>query len=424
MTSTTSTDAPVPPSLTRITLTVFLPFAGGYFLSYFYRSVNAIIAPQLVSEIELDAGDLGLLTSAYFFAFAAIQLPLGVMLDRFGPRRVQAALLLCAAAGAFIFAIGETRMILMLGRALIGLGVAGGLMASFKAITLWYPQERWPLANGCFMAMGGLGAMAATAPMELALTITDWRGIFVGLAIATIVVSVIIFTMVPERNGQTPPAALRDQIKGVRKICTNSAFWRLAPLAMTTLAANMAIQTLWAGPWFRDVGGLDRDGVASGLFILAFTMTLGFVCTGMTADFLSRRGVSLKLITGCGLTLFLIAQALVVFRADVTGIMIWVLFGLTMNVAVLIYPQLCAHFPLSHTGRVNTSVNLLVFGGVFATQYGMGEIIDLWPVGPNGAYEPEAYSAAFGAILALQCLAFLWFLIPIGKPPQNDSAST
>jgi MFS family permease len=415
MTSTTSTDAPVPPSLTRITLTVFLPFAGGYFLSYFYRSVNAIIAPQLVSEIELDAGDLGLLTSAYFFAFAAIQLPLGVMLDRFGPRRVQAALLLCAAAGAFIFAIGETRMILMLGRALIGLGVAGGLMASFKAITLWYPQERWPLANGCFMAMGGLGAMA---------TITDWRGIFVGLAIATIVVSVIIFTMVPERNGQTPPAALRDQIKGVRKICTNSAFWRLAPLAMTTLAANMAIQTLWAGPWFRDVGGLDRDGVASGLFILAFTMTLGFVCTGMTADFLSRRGVSLKLITGCGLTLFLIAQALVVFRADVTGIMIWVLFGLTMNVAVLIYPQLCAHFPLSHTGRVNTSVNLLVFGGVFATQYGMGEIIDLWPVGPNGAYEPEAYSAAFGAILALQCLAFLWFLIPIGKPPQNDSAST
>ncbi|MBL4721236.1 MAG: MFS transporter [Alphaproteobacteria bacterium] len=407
--------AGVAPSLTRITLTVFLPFAGGYFLSYFYRSVNAIIAPQLVAEIGLDAGDLGLLTSAYFFAFAAIQLPLGVMLDRFGPRRVQASLLLCAAAGAFAFSMGESRSALMLGRALIGLGVAGGLMASFKAITLWYPQERWPLANGCFMAMGGLGAMAATAPMEFALTITDWRGVFASLAIATVIVSGIIYFTVPERKGLAPPAALMDQIKGVRLIYTNAAFWRLAPLAMTTLAANMSVQTLWAGPWFRDVGGFDRDGVAANLFILAFTMTLGFVCTGVTADFFSRRGVSLKLITACGLALFLIAQTMIVFGVDVTGIAIWVLMGLTMNVAILIYPQLCAHFPISHTGRVNTAINLMVFGGVFATQYGMGEVIDLWPAGPDGGYHPDAYSAAFGVILALQLLAFIWFLVPLRR---------
>lgn len=412
MTNTTSSSADHGHGLTRITLTVFLPFAGGYFLSYFYRSVNAIIAPQLISDIGLDAGDLGLLTSAYFFAFAAFQVPLGVLLDRFGPRRVQAVLLLSAAAGAFVFSMGETRTMLVIGRALIGLGVAGGLMASLKAITLWYPQQRWPLVNGCFMAMGGLGAMAATAPMEMALTVTDWRGVFVILAIATVAASAIIFMVVPERKGLAAPAALSKQIQGLGGIYTSSLFWKLAPLAMTTLAANMAIQSLWAGPWFKDIGGFDRDGVATNLLILAFTMTIGFVGTGVAADYLTRRGVSLKAITGWGLALFMAAQLAVVLELDPHGFSVWVLFGLTMNTAILIYPQLCAHFPLSHTGRVNTAINLLVFGGVFATQYGIGEIIDLWPVEANGAYRPEAYQSSFGAFLALQFITFVWFLIP------------
>jgi MFS family permease len=412
MTNSSSLNTAPELSLTRITLTVFLPFAGGYFLSYFYRSVNAIIAPQLVSEIGLDAGDLGLLTSAYFLAFAAFQVPLGVLLDRFGPRRVQSVLLLSAALGAFVFSVGETRTILVVGRALIGLGVAGGLMASLKAITLWYPQQRWPLVNGCFMAMGGLGAMAATAPMEMALTVTDWRGVFVILAIATVAASVIIFMTVPERKGLDAPAALMDQIRGLGGIYTSSLFWKLAPVAMTTLAANMAIQSLWAGPWFKDIGGFDRDGVATNLLVLAFTMTIGFVGTGVAADYLTRRGASLKAITGWGLALFMLSQLAVVLEIDRHGVMVWVLFGLTMNVAILIYPQLCAHFPLSHTGRVNTAINLLVFGGVFATQYGMGEIIDLWPIEASGAYRSEAYQASFGAFLALQFITFVWFLVP------------
>src|SRR3546814_470353 len=151
-------------SIPRAVLTVFLPFAGGYYLSYLYRSVNAIIAEPLVRDIGLDAADLGLLTAAYLLAFALSQVPLGVLLDRFGPRRVQACLILSAALGAFVFSRGTTRETLLLGRALIGLGVSGGLMASFKAITLWFPRDRWPLVNGCFLSMGGLGVMSATVP--------------------------------------------------------------------------------------------------------------------------------------------------------------------------------------------------------------------------------------------------------------------
>jgi MFS family permease len=128
-------------SLPRLVATCFLPFAAGYFLSYTYRTVNAVIGPVLVDELGLDAAGLGLLTSAYFIAFAAIQLPLGILLDRFGPRRVEACLLLCAAAGAVVFGLSRDLSQLALGRALIGLGVSCCLMASFKANTQFWPPE-------------------------------------------------------------------------------------------------------------------------------------------------------------------------------------------------------------------------------------------------------------------------------------------
>ena len=162
----------------RVLLRLFLPFGLGYFLSYLYRTVNAVIAPNLVQDIGLDPANLGLLTASYFLSFAAFQLPLGVLLDRYGPRRVEAVLLLFAAAGAFIFAWAESLTGLIVGRALIGFGVSACLMAAFKAFTIWLPPERLPLANGIQMISGGIGALAATTPVEMALQLTDWRGVF------------------------------------------------------------------------------------------------------------------------------------------------------------------------------------------------------------------------------------------------------
>src|SRR5881227_547613 len=121
---------------------VFCPFAGGYFLSFFFRNVNAVISRDLAREFALTPADLGFLTSMYLLAFAAFQLPLGVLLDRYGPRRVVAALLLSAAAGALVFALARDLATLSLGRALIGLGVSAGLMGAIKAFSLWFPLSR------------------------------------------------------------------------------------------------------------------------------------------------------------------------------------------------------------------------------------------------------------------------------------------
>ena len=290
---------PLPVTL-KVVITVLGPFAGGYFLSYLFRSVNAVAAPDLVEDIGLSAADLGLLTAVYFLAFAAAQLPLGVLLDRFGPRRVQSCLLLSAALGALVFATGQSSEVLMLGRAMIGLGVAGGLMASFKAIVLWMPKERIPLVNGCFMACGGIGAMSATAPVEAVLQIADWRDLFLGLAAVTSVASAAIFLVVPERGGGAPAESLAEQARVLKRIFGHRLFWRLAPLNCAVGATRFALQGLWAGPWLRGVAGLDRVEIADHLFVLAGAMTLGMLMTGVLVELGRRVGLAPLTVMGLG----------------------------------------------------------------------------------------------------------------------------
>src|SRR5438105_2763794 len=183
----------------NLMLVVFGPFAVGYFLSFFYRNVNAVISKDLASEFELAPSDLGFLTSMYLLAFAAFQLPLGVLLDRYGPRRVVAALFCVAAAGALMFALARDFAMLSAGRALIGLGVSGGLMGAIKAFTLWFPLSRLATLNGLYVAAGGLGGLSATAPAEALVGPFGWRALFVGLSALSLVAAFLVFFVVPEK---------------------------------------------------------------------------------------------------------------------------------------------------------------------------------------------------------------------------------
>lgn len=402
--------------IARLVAIVFLPFATGYFMSYVFRSINAVIAPQLSAEVGLTAGDLGFLTSTYFLTFAAFQFPLGILLDRYGPRRVQTVLLLVAASGAVVFGFAHDITMMSIGRAMIGMGVAGSLMSSFKAFTIWFPVRLWPILNGFMLGVGGLGAMSVTTPLEVSLHYMDWREIFFVLSAVTAVASILIFIAVPEMARDVQTTSLGIQLKELGQIYSDPLLWRILPLLITTFAANLSIQGLWAGPWLSDVAGFGRDGVAFYLMVLAGALAGGSVLIGMLASGLARIGVPLLVTLAFGALLFAGFQAVIVLELAPQALWPWIGFGLLANIVMLAYPVMSSHFPPHQTGRVATGMNLFLFGGVFLTQFLMGKIIDLWPPIASGGYDPAAYFAAFGLILGLQLVAFIWFLVPSGGP--------
>jgi sugar phosphate permease len=406
-----------PPGAARLALVVLVPFAAGYFMSYLYRNINAVVGRYLIDELGLSGADIGLLTAAYFFTFALAQIPIGVMLDRYGPRRVNSTLLCVAATGAVLFSFGQDRDALMLSRALIGLGVGGALMSSFQAITLWYPKERWAFFNSVIMTVGGLGAVAGTGPVEAALQITHWRGLFLALGLGTVAVAALVFFAVPERRRAATPERLATVIRGVANVLGNRALWSMAPMLLFTQATNLAIFGLWAGLWLRDVAGFDRGTAAIYVSLMNLGLTAGFVLNAAVSEIATRRRIPLEWVTVALVIAFLAVQVLIVLRVDPGAAWTWIAFGVFANGVIFCYPILAGRLPVAFSGRANTSANFVSFLGAFLGQYAIGWVMDLFPRQPGGGYAVAAYDYAFGGLLTLEILGLLWFLYALRRTP-------
>ena len=398
----------------RELLVVFCPFAAGYFLSLFFRNVNAIIAADLTGEFKLSSSELGLLTSMYLLAFALFQLPLGLLLDRYGPRRVVGTLMCVAGLGAFIFAIAEGLVMLAVGRALIGLGVSAGLMGAIKAFSLWFPLSRLASITGLYFAAGGLGGLSATAPAEALLGELGWRALFMGLAGASILAAALILFVVPEKRLPGQGATLRQQIAGFGVIFRSTQFWRVALPLVTSQGIYYAMQGLWLAPWLRDVAGLDRTESATYLLLTASAYAVGSVFFGVMSDRLAAAGISRMAVYKAGMVGALLTFA--VLAAGTTGGLAYVLpaFGFMAMSASLAYSLLTMIFPAEMTGRVNTAANVLLFVSSFAFQWSIGAVLGAYP-SVEGRYGSNGYLAAFGMLAVLQAAALCW-LLPLRDP--------
>jgi MFS family permease len=395
-------------------LRVFLPFAFGYYLSYLFRTISALTAEPLTAEFGLTPSSLGLLTSAYFLTFAAAQIPIGVFLDRYGPRQVQAVLLVIAAGGAAMFGASDGFLSLLAGRALIGLGVAAALAAGLKATVLWFPKDRVALVNGWMVMLGALGAVTATAPSEWLLASIGWRGLFEWLAMATTAVAAAVYLLVPEVP-PSPSAAKVQPFAGLRDIYADSRFWRLAPLSATTIGTAWALQGLWAAPWLADVEGLDRAALVNHLLAMAVALSIGAVLLGVLATGLRRRNVQPQAVVGVVAALFMAVQTALILRWPLPSYVLWCLIAAAGAVTVLSYAILADNFPKEIAGRANAALNVIHIGGAFALQELIGIVIERWPV--EGTHHPMiAYQIAFGIDLALQFVAWIWFMWPRAQP--------
>ena len=403
-------------------LRLFLPFAAGYLLSYLFRTSNAVVGPVLAKELSLPDHALGLLTSTYFLAFGAAQLPLGILLDRFGPRRVESALLLFAAAGAAVFALADDLAGLAWGRALIGLGASACLMAAFKAFNQSFPAERQASLIGWIMSAGGLGAVFAAQPLEAALGFAGWREVTLGLAAITVAVSLMIWVLVPDKGGPLHGAGLAEQIAGVRRVMTDRQFWRYAPMVTLSIGGFMAVQGLWVARWMTEVEGFSRGTIAQHLTFLNAAMLAGCLFMGFMTTPLIRRGFSeAKILNVIAVAFVLVFAAINVLAGHGQG-WLWALLAFVYPTSNISYAILSRSLPLALSGRANTALNLAAFIGAFGLQWGTGIVVDaLRAIGWSSA---DAYRATFALLLVLQVTAVAWmFVAGAGRAAGRAAAS-
>jgi len=390
-------------------LTIFAPFVLGYFLSYLFRNINASLASRFTAELGLDAADLGALTSAYFCSFALAQIPVGIALDRFGPRRVQIGLLSLAALGAVIFASATSYSGLLLGRTLIGLGSSAALMAGLKAIVLWLPAARAPTYNGMFVATGALGAVTATLPVELAASHVHWRSLFMALAVATVLVAMAIAWRAPDCVSSH---AGRSRGAGIGTIAVDPRFWRLAPISFTCIGGAWAIQGLWVGPWLKDVAGFTPHAASLVMMTMAVALCLSALLLGMAATSLSRRGVSRESILAGAALALVAAEIALASGAPIAPVVPFACIAAFSAGTVLLYSIVPTYFPTELSARANSLLNVFNIGGAFAIQAGFGAIVSLWPADRGGHYPAGAYHSALAILVVAQVVAIAWLLRP------------
>jgi predicted MFS family arabinose efflux permease len=390
-------------------LRLLLPFAAGYLLSYLFRTSNAVIGPLLAEDLALPDHALGLLTSTYFIAFGAAQIPLGMLLDRFGPRRVESLVLLFAAAGAVVFALADSLAGLAWGRALIGLGVAACLMAAFKAFNLWFAPEGQAAMIGWVLSAGGLGAMFAAQPLEVAIGLAGWREVMLALAVATVAVALFIWRVVPEKGEAPPSSSLAEQLAGVRQVMTSRIYWRYAPMVSLVIGGFMALQGLWVARWLAEVEGLGRASIALQLTWLNAGFLAGCLFMGFMTAPLIRRGFDETRMLDMAAVACVLAFSAVNAFAGSRQAWLWVLLAFFYPMCNIAYTVMSRTLPLELSGRANTALNLGNFVGAFVLQWGLGIGIDA--LRASGWSAAEAYRVTFALLLALQAAGVTWMFV-------------
>jgi MFS family permease len=404
----------------RVFFLVFLPFALGHFLSSLLRTINAVLAPELVASLALTPGQLGLLTSAFFFSFALVQLPVGIALDRYGPRKVQLVLMLFAALGAVMFAFGQGFAELVAARALIGFGLGGCFMSAVKAISASIAPGKLPSVHGYLIAVGGLGAASATLPARMVLEYTDWRTLFIGLAVLLACCALLISILSPRSQA---PAKAVPSVRSILDVYADPAFRKTISLILIPHAVFFGIQGLWIGRWLSDVARFSDAAVAYLLYMSMAAVIFGAIGVGMITEWAARRGIKPLDVAGAGIALFVLVQAAFVFNYSPSFQLLSVLFTLIGTITGIEYALVAQSMPPSLTGRAATCLNLLIFIGAFLVQAGFGQILGLWQSDASGHYPAVAYRVAFAVLVLLQLPGLVLFLLRRRRSVQRARAA-
>ena len=389
---------------------VFFVFAFGYFLSCLLRAITATLSPILTSEFNLLAADLGLLAGGYFLGFACMQIPLGYLLDKYGPKKIVSSFLLIALIGTSSFALAQSFSGLLISRILIGVGVSACLMAPLTGYRIWFAENQQQRANSWMLMIASLGFLSSTLPVQLLLPSFGWRWIFGGIAALILVSIILMLAFIPKWDHQKDES-LKDQIKqgSLADVWKNKFFISVIPMGLFNYGGLMAIQTLWAGPWMIRVAGYTPLESATGLFWINITMLISFFLWGYFLPKITNLGFSALKILKLGLPISFFVMLIIILIGPKAGAFYITLFILSSIFLSVTQPAVGLSFPSYLAGKALTSFNLLIFLGTFIMQWLMGLVIDL--IKNFGYSEILGFKSAFSVFLILSLISYIFFLI-------------
>jgi len=395
----------------------------GYTASQFYRTAMAAIAPDLMRELSISPESMGGISGVFFLMFAAMQIPAGVLLDRFGPRRVMSGLLLLAVAGALVFAAADDAQGLGVGRILMGAGCAAGLMGSMVVFARWFPIRWFATLSAVIFAVGGAGNLLATTPLVLVSEAIGWRGAFVGMAALTFGMAALLYLVLRDAPPDHPvskrtPESRREILAGLGQVLRDRRIWLISAMQAVAYPILMTISALWAGPYLDEVYGLDAVTRGNILMALNVAMIAGVLAYGPLEQYFDSR--KWLVVSGTGLTILLLAVMAAVPQWSIWQIVaLLVMFMGLGGYQMILHAHTRAILPDHLVGRGLTVQNTAAFVGVFAMQWASGFIVGAF----QGSADPALpYRVVFAFLAASTLVALLVYLRIDDAKPSMASA--
>jgi len=393
---------------TNKSIIIFFAFAFGFFLSNLLRSITATLTPVLTNDFDLSAGNLGLLAGGYFIGFSIMQIPLGFLLDKHGPKKIISSFLLIAVVGAISFALAKNFSGLLISRIFIGVGVSACMMGPLTGYRVWFEEKYQQRANSWMLMFANLGFVFSTLPVQILLPIIGWRWIFVLISILILLSIILIILFIPSWDQNKENKQSKNEMK-FSEIWTNKFFISLIPLGFFNYGGVMAIQTLWAGPWMLNVTGYNALLSATGLFGINVTMLIAYFIWGYILPKISEIGLNTMRLIKFGLPISYIFLLIIILSGKSAGAVYFTIYILTSIVISLTQPAIALSFPRNLAGKSLTSFNVLLFSGTFFMQWGIGLVIDYCKY--LGFEQIKSYQISFSVFLIICIFSYLYFIM-------------
>jgi len=397
---------------------VFILATSHFFLSQFYRTSNAVIATQLIQDLSLDTEGLGFLSASFFYGFAVTQIPIGLLLDKVGPRKLMTILSLVGIAGAFIFSVADSLSMGVIGRILLGIGMACNLMGTLKLLTQWFAPFIFATLSGLVISVGTLGNIVATTPLVILVEQMGWRQSFQLIAGINLVLTLTLYLVVRDQpaspsagaSGEASSISLKQAVSNLALLLKDRNYWIISVASFIRYGTFAAFQALWAGPFLMEAMGYSAVKTGNLILLMTVGIILGSPFWGALSDrvFKTRKWI----IVFCLAVLAAIVLALMLIPSDAALAVVasfFFAFGFFSSAGLLMYTHIKDLMPIEMAGAAMTGINFFNMMGPAIFLQGLGILMQrLYPDASRG---PAAFDSAFlVCMVSLLAAAGLYFL--------------